>query len=94
MGRGRGPSLPVMLGASPLAVVMLNLYPYNVGHVMVAPRRHLRSIAQLTPEEAVEVTAYRVEHQVESVGQALSNGWVGTGVKAAMAVAGHFMGRR
>lgn len=44
--------------------------------------------------QAVEVTAYRVEHQVEAVGSALSNGWVGTGVKAAMAVAGHFMGRR
>jgi ATP adenylyltransferase len=48
---------------------MLNLYPYNVGHVMVAPRRHLRSIAQLTPEEAVEVTAWlgRVERALGRV---------------------------
>ena len=36
---------------------------------MVAPRRHLRSMAQLTPEEAVEVTAWlgRVERALGRV---------------------------
>lgn len=41
--------------------------------------------------QAVEVTAYKMEHRVE---QTLTNGWVNTGVKAAVAVASHFMGRR
>lgn len=41
--------------------------------------------------QAVEVTAYRMEDRVE---QTLSNGWVNTGVKAAVAVASHFMGKR
>jgi len=41
--------------------------------------------------QAVEVTAYKMEHRVE---QTLSNGWVGTAVKAGMALAGHFAGRR
>jgi ATP adenylyltransferase len=33
------------------ALVMLNRYPYNNGHVMVAPRRHVASPEQLTREE-------------------------------------------
>jgi ATP adenylyltransferase len=68
-GRATPGPRSLVLGVSPRAVVMLNLYPYNVGHVMVAPRRHLRSIAQLTPEEAVEVTAWlgRVERALGRV---------------------------
>ncbi len=39
-------------------VAMLNLYPYNVGHMMIAPRRHTSSLANLTPEESVELTEW------------------------------------
>lgn len=31
----------LVLYAGPLALVMLNRYPYNTGHLMIAPRRHL-----------------------------------------------------
>jgi hypothetical protein len=41
--------------------------------------------------QAVEVSAYKMEHRVE---QTLSNGWVDAGLKTAMAVASHFMGGR
>jgi len=34
--------------------VMLNLYPYNPGHLMVAPYRHLASPSLLTEAEAGE----------------------------------------
>ena len=37
------------------ALVMLNLYPYNNGHVMIAPRRHVGDLEQLTPAEWAEM---------------------------------------
>ena len=41
----------LVLYAGPDALAMLNLYPYNNGHVMIAPRRHVASPELLTPEE-------------------------------------------
>jgi ATP adenylyltransferase len=45
----------LVLVRTPLAYVVLNLYPYNNGHVMVAPRRHVASLASSTPEELGEL---------------------------------------
>jgi ATP adenylyltransferase len=48
---------PVALGkrlvlyAGPQAMVMLNRYPYNNGHLMVAPRRHVASPELLNRDE-------------------------------------------
>ncbi|HNX00361.1 MAG TPA: HIT domain-containing protein [Candidatus Cloacimonadota bacterium] len=36
---------------SKLSYVMLNLYPYNNGHVMVVPFRHVSSLTDLDPGE-------------------------------------------
>lgn len=35
--------------------VMINLYPYNPGHLLVNPYRHVADLADLTDEELVEV---------------------------------------
>jgi ATP adenylyltransferase len=35
--------------------VILNLYPYNNGHLMVVPNRHIASLAAATPEELCEL---------------------------------------
>ncbi len=35
--------------------VMLNMFPYNNGHLMIAPYRHVPSIEQLTDEELLEL---------------------------------------
>jgi ATP adenylyltransferase len=37
------------------AYVILNLYPYNNGHLLVVPNRHVPSLAALTPEELQEI---------------------------------------
>ncbi len=38
-----------------LSFVVMNLYPYNGGHVMIAPKRHVGSLAAATPEELSEM---------------------------------------
>ncbi len=40
-----------------LAFVVMNLYPYNTGHIMVCPYRHVSLYTELTPEETIEVAA-------------------------------------
>ena len=46
-------SLRVHDGAS--AIVLLNKFPYSSGHLMIAPRRHVGALAELTDEEALEI---------------------------------------
>ncbi len=35
---------------------IMNLYPYNNGHLMVVPNRHISKIEQITVEEFAEIT--------------------------------------
>lgn len=37
--------------------MMLNLYPYNNGHLMIAPYKHVGSIEDLSAEELAEMMA-------------------------------------
>lgn len=37
---------------------MLNLYPYNNGHVMIVPYRHVKSLARLREEEMFSLMAH------------------------------------
>ena len=38
-----------------VSYVILNLYPYNNGHVMVVPNRHVATLASLTSDEQAEL---------------------------------------
>jgi ATP adenylyltransferase len=46
---------PLMLVRGTSSFVILNLYPYNNGHLMVVPNRHIASLAAATPEELTEL---------------------------------------
>lgn len=50
---------------------LLNLFPYNSGHLLVCPYRHIATYDQATPEEVAEIgditqTAMRVLRQVSN----------------------------
>jgi ATP adenylyltransferase len=45
----------LLLHRGELCYVILNLYPYNNGHLMVVPNRHVGSLAEATAEELVEL---------------------------------------
>jgi ATP adenylyltransferase len=59
--------LVVYTGA--LNFVVMNLFPYSSGHVMVAPKRHLGSLGEATAEELTEMMALarRVEQAFQEV---------------------------
>ena len=46
----------LILHRGPTCFVMMNLYPYNNGHLIVSPYRHISSLSLLTPEEEKEIT--------------------------------------
>lgn len=50
-----------------LAFVILNLFPYNNGHLMIVPVRHVANLAGLTNEELSEVAelARRAEMAIQ-----------------------------
>ncbi|MBJ8337354.1 HIT domain-containing protein [Antrihabitans sp. YC3-6] len=41
-----------------LVYAVLNLYPYNPGHMMVVPYRRIANLEDLTPEESAELMAF------------------------------------
>jgi ATP adenylyltransferase len=47
-----------------LAYVILNLYPYNNGHVMVVPNRHIPNLAATTVEEQAEVMRWTRDAEI------------------------------
>ena len=52
-GRSDEEALIVHRGAT--SYVVLNLYPYNPGHLLVCPYRHVAGYIDLTPEETTEI---------------------------------------
>jgi len=48
----------LVLIRSRLAYVILNLYPYNNGHLMVVPNRHVATLASTTGDEQAELMRY------------------------------------
>ena len=53
--RSRADRRHLVVRRSRHAFAMLNLYPYNNGHVMVAPFRHVRSLEYLSIEELTDL---------------------------------------
>jgi len=53
--RSRPGKKNLVLKFSEKCLIMLNAYPYNCGHLMVAPRRHVGSFAGLAQAESLDL---------------------------------------
>jgi ATP adenylyltransferase len=45
----------LVLHAGPMSIVMMNKFPYNNGHLLVAPVRHTPGLEGLSPEENLDL---------------------------------------
>ena len=61
----------IIVKAGKLSYATLNLYPYNNGHLMVLPYRHVDDIAGLAPEESSDLMIL-VTQAREALGTALN----------------------
>jgi ATP adenylyltransferase len=52
---------------------MLNLYPYNAGHIMVMPKRHVGALEELTLEESAEAQRF-LERSIRALRVAFAPG--------------------
>jgi ATP adenylyltransferase len=55
---------------NPASVVVLNRYPYNNGHLLIAPRAHKANLAELTEDEMLE-TMNTLRRMVGILGEGL-----------------------
>ena len=73
---------PLIVFEGSLAYVILNRYPYNNGHLMVVPHRHLATLVDLTIDELNEIAlltqrseaALREAYRLEGINVGLNLG--------------------
>lgn len=51
----KDPFESLVLFKGPVSMAMLNKFPYNSGHILLAPVRHVAKIEELTPEEGCDI---------------------------------------
>lgn len=56
-GTGEGDAEGLVVARGEHCFVVMNLFPYNAGHVLVCPYRHVSLYVDLTDEETAEFTA-------------------------------------
>ena len=50
-----GSARSLVVHEAALNFVVMNLYPYSSGHVMISPRRHVARLSEATAEEVIEL---------------------------------------
>lgn len=81
-----------ILQRGPHTFVLLNAFPYNTGHVMIAPQRHVGELTELTTDERaelMEMTVRSVEVITSAMGPDGFNTGMNLGAAAGAGVPGH-----
>jgi ATP adenylyltransferase len=82
----------LMVARGELVYAVLNLYPYNSGHLLVCPHRHVADFTELTVEEAAELVRF-VQKAMLAVRRAMApqgfNLGVNQGSVSGAGIAGH-----
>jgi ATP adenylyltransferase len=55
---GDGPGNPLVVARGETVFAVLNRYPYNPGHLMVCPYRHVADYPELDPAETAELATF------------------------------------
>jgi ATP adenylyltransferase len=82
----------LILARSTTCYVVLNAYPYNPGHLLVAPFRHVGELEALTDEELLD-SGHLLQHSVRALHEVMTpdgfNGGLNLGRVAGAGVPGH-----
>lgn len=82
----------LILARGALVYAVLNLYPYNPGHLMVVPYRHVADYTELTAAETVELAEFTQRAMVVIRGVSAPHGFnigMNQGVVAGAGIAAH-----
>jgi ATP adenylyltransferase len=69
----------LVLAHTEYTVVMMNKYPYNNGHLLLAPKRHEKDPAKLPPEEYIDLNEV-LRRSMDIVCRALNPGGMNLGM--------------
>jgi ATP adenylyltransferase len=88
----RSAQAPLVVFHGISAFVILNLYPYNNGHLMVVPRRHIAALAEAQPDELTELMDLTRAAEIALTEAYAPHGWnvgINLGRAAGAGVADH-----
>jgi ATP adenylyltransferase len=63
LGRPQDDDANLVLWRTGLSIVVLNRFPYNNGHLLIAPARHIADLSEATDAEMLEMTKLVRESQ-------------------------------
>jgi ATP adenylyltransferase len=76
----------------PNSVVLLNLYPYNAGHLLVIPNKHYKDLQSLTDNDRCELM-YVVSESITALNKTLKPDGINVGINlgcaAGASITGH-----
>jgi ATP adenylyltransferase len=69
----------LLLALTEHSMIMLNKYPYNNGHLLLAPKRHEKNLSALSREEYQDLSE-ALRHSVDIIREILSPGGINLGM--------------